>query len=50
MKTKSEFRIRSISYVHNPDAAKEWFDIYVEILMKKMYDRAYIPNRGDIST
>ncbi|MFS0558186.1 hypothetical protein [Brevibacillus sp. 179-C9.3 HS] len=25
-------RIESVSYIHDPEAAKQWFDLYVEIM------------------
>ncbi|KAA1186174.1 hypothetical protein [Paenibacillus sp. B2(2019)] len=28
----SKLKIRSISYVHDPEAAQKWFEMYVEIL------------------
>ncbi|MEK4509686.1 hypothetical protein [Paenibacillus sp. FSL K6-2524] len=27
-----KLKIRSISYVHDPEAAQKWFELYVEIL------------------
>ncbi|OMD73268.1 hypothetical protein BSK48_05205 [Paenibacillus odorifer] len=30
--TDSKLKIRSISYVHDPEAAQKWFELYVEIL------------------
>lgn len=36
-KTKEkEIVIESISYVHDPDAAKEWFEVYLEIVKKAL--------------
>lgn len=30
--TDKSLKIRSISYVHDPEAAHKWFELYVEIL------------------
>jgi hypothetical protein len=36
----NEMKVRSIQYVYDADAAKAWFDIYVELLMGAMIDQA----------
>jgi hypothetical protein len=43
MKKEQTFKVTSVSYVHNPDAAKEWFEVYVEMLLKKIEDK-YVSN------
>lgn len=37
-KTKS--RITSIQYVHDPEAAKEWMNLFMEITKKKLIEQA----------
>ncbi|WP_369902419.1 hypothetical protein [Bacillus manliponensis] len=35
MKQKQlQLQLRSISYIHDPDAAKKWFEVYVELLVE----------------
>ncbi|WP_175428325.1 hypothetical protein [Bacillus solimangrovi] len=36
MKRKREITLESISYVHDPEAAKKWFEIYIEIVKKQL--------------
>lgn len=32
-------KITTISYVHDPDAAKKWFELYRDILMDQLMDK-----------
>ncbi|MGV3288335.1 hypothetical protein ACE2AI_13080 [Bacillus wiedmannii] len=36
MKKKKEITITSISYVHDPESAKRWFEAYIEIVKKEL--------------
>ncbi|MFD1738346.1 hypothetical protein ACFSCX_17625 [Bacillus salitolerans] len=35
MKNK-KLTIKSISYVHDPEAAKKWFDLYLNLVKEKL--------------
>ncbi|GED32363.1 hypothetical protein P9G84_19065 [Brevibacillus centrosporus] len=39
-KEKQKLKITSISFVHDPDAAKKWFNIFVEIVADHMLEKA----------
>lgn len=36
MENKKNLQVTSVSYVHDPEAAEKWFEIYVEILKKQL--------------
>lgn len=36
MSKDKEFKLESISYVHDPDAAKKWFEIYIELIKSQL--------------
>ncbi|WP_179295552.1 hypothetical protein [Bacillus sp. FJAT-45350] len=36
---KKEITIETISYVHDPDAAKQWFETYMEIVKKELLEQ-----------
>lgn len=38
-------RITSIQYVHDPEAAKEWMNLFMEITKKKFIEQASHKNR-----
>jgi hypothetical protein len=33
---KNSFKVTSISYVHDPEGAKKWFDIYTDLLLDQL--------------
>jgi len=37
---KPKRRITSIQYIHDPDAAKEWMELFMEITKKKFLENA----------
>lgn len=37
---KKELTIESISYIHDPDSAQEWFEIYLDIVKKELLKQA----------
>lgn len=39
-KSNKEFQVTSVSYVHDPQAAEKWFEIYIEILKKAILENA----------
>ncbi|MED4354319.1 hypothetical protein P9265_18670 [Schinkia azotoformans] len=38
MSKQKEITIHSISYVHDPDGAKKWFEIYIDIVKKQLLE------------
>ncbi|MED0903994.1 hypothetical protein ACFVV6_22725 [Bacillus mycoides] len=36
MKKQKEITITSVSYVHDPESAKRWFEAYIEIVKKEL--------------
>ncbi|UTW70214.1 hypothetical protein KHA80_06235 [Anaerobacillus sp. HL2] len=44
---EKEIVIESISYVHDPDAAKEWFNVYLEIVKKALINEVAKQNQKD---
>jgi proteasome assembly chaperone (PAC2) family protein len=34
--SKKQMAIRTVGYIHDPKAAKEWFEIYMSTLKSKM--------------
>ncbi|MCM3768380.1 hypothetical protein [Neobacillus niacini] len=43
-RTKSikSLKVKSIGYVHSPDAAKKWFETYVELVLRQIDDKSSI--------
>lgn len=33
---KKEIEIETISYVHDPDAATKWFELYIELIKQEI--------------
>lgn len=44
---EKEIVIESISYIHDPNAAKEWFDIYLDIVKKALVKEVAKQNQKD---
>lgn len=38
-KTQKKPVLYSISYIHDPDAAQKWFDIYIEMVKQELLKR-----------
>lgn len=36
---QAKSRITSVQYVHDPEAAKEWMELFIEITKRKFLDR-----------
>ncbi|MCB5895960.1 MULTISPECIES: hypothetical protein [Bacillus cereus group] len=36
MTIQKKLQLRSISYIHDPEAAQKWFQLYVEFLVEVM--------------
>ena len=36
MTIQKKLQLRSISYIHDPEAAQKWFQLYVELLVEVM--------------
>lgn len=36
LQNKKDIQVTSVSYVHDPEAATKWFEVYVEILKKQL--------------
>lgn len=34
--TKKEIELESISYVHDPEAAKKWFELYIDLIKQEI--------------
>ncbi|WP_170110138.1 hypothetical protein [Peribacillus acanthi] len=41
MKEKKTLTIKSISYVHDPEAAKKWFELYVNLVTEKLIQERF---------
>ncbi|WP_200894645.1 hypothetical protein [Bacillus alveayuensis] len=39
-KSKKRCQVVSVQYVHDPEAAKEWMELYVEIVKKRVLNEA----------
>jgi hypothetical protein len=39
-KSKKKCQVVSVQYVHDPEAAKEWMKLYVEIVKKRVLNEA----------
>ncbi|MDR6553971.1 hypothetical protein [Paenibacillus qinlingensis] len=37
-----KLKLRSLTFVHDPDAAQKWFALYVEILTDRIIDKSAI--------
>ncbi|MGG3546247.1 MULTISPECIES: hypothetical protein [Bacillus cereus group] len=53
-KEVKELQLGSIQYVHNPQAAEKWFDLYMECVKEKLlqetskcHGQTYIENREE---
>lgn len=43
----TEFQISSISQIHDPDAARKWMDLYVNLLKKQLIVEQTSNNLGE---
>ena len=39
-KSIKSLKVKSISYVHSPEAAKKWFETYVELVLQQLNDKS----------
>lgn len=39
-KSIKSLKVKSISYVHSPEAAKKWFETYVELVLRQLNDKS----------
>ncbi|MFB5284672.1 hypothetical protein [Peribacillus sp. Hz7] len=44
MRKMTECKIVSVQYVHHPEAAQKWFDLYTNLILKELENR-----QGDVN-